>query len=90
MIEGNYLSLNKPPWKDAAALMDELWFVDVDFETAKNRVAARHVKAGISKNLAEAERRASETDLRNGKEIVDNRLDVDEVVVSREDKSWKA
>ena len=89
LFEGNYLSLNKGLWKEAAELMDQLWFVEVDFEVARRRLVDRHVKAGIVKDKGEAEKRADENDLVNGREIVDWRLDVDEVVFSREDEEWK-
>ncbi|KAJ5325973.1 uncharacterized protein N7506_009075 [Penicillium brevicompactum] len=88
-FEGNYLSLNKEPWKTAAGLMDELWFVDVDFEVARKRLVTRHVLAGIAKDEAEADKRATENDLVNGREIVDCRLPVQEVVSSIFDSSWE-
>ena len=44
VFEGNYLSLNKMPWSEAAGLMDELWFVEVDFEVAGKRLVERRVK----------------------------------------------
>jgi len=43
VFEGNYLSLDKQPWKEAAELMDELWFVEVDFEVAGKRLVGRYV-----------------------------------------------
>lgn len=43
VFEGNYLALDRQPWKDAASLMDELWFVEVDFEVAGKRLVARSV-----------------------------------------------
>ena len=89
IFEGNYLSLSKGLWKEAAGLMDELWFVEVDFEVAKRRLVDRHIKAGIASDKGEAEMRADENDLVNGKEIVEGRLDVDEVIVSKEDAAWK-
>ena len=89
VFEGNYLSLGQGDWAVAAKLMDELWFVEVDFAVARERLVARHVKAGIAKNEEEARKRADENDLVNGKEIVEQRLHVDEVVVSREDDEWK-
>lgn len=89
VFEGNYLSLNKDPWNKAAALMDELWFVEVDFETAKRRLVPRHVRAGIAPNEELAEKRVIENDLVNGKEIVDGRMEVHEVIVSRDDENWK-
>ncbi|KAF2799081.1 P-loop containing nucleoside triphosphate hydrolase protein [Melanomma pulvis-pyrius CBS 109.77] len=89
IFEGNYLSLDKSPWKDAAELMDELWFVDVDFEVARRRLVYRHVKAGIASDAEEAGKRADENDLVNGREIVEGRLEVHEVVTSKDDEGWK-
>ncbi|KAK3328341.1 P-loop containing nucleoside triphosphate hydrolase protein [Cercophora scortea] len=88
VFEGNYVVLDKEPWRSAAALMDERWFVDVDFSVARKRLARRHVAAGIAATLEEADRRAVENDLPNGEEVVRLRLDVDEVVSSREDGTW--
>jgi len=88
IFEGNYLSLNKTPWKEAAELMDELWFVEVDFDVARKRLVPRHVKAGISKTEEEARRRVDENDLVNGEEIVRDRMKVDEVVSSKDDAAW--
>ena len=90
VLEGNYLSLNQGLWKEAAELMDELWFVNVDFETARRRLMVRHVAAGIVKNEEEAGNRADEIDLVNGRQIVDQRLDVQEVIISKEDEAWRS
>ena len=89
IFEGNYLSLNKSPWKEAAELMDELWFVDVEFEVARKRLVYRHVQAGIAANEEEAGKRADENDLVNGREIVEGRVEVHETIQSREDDGWK-
>ena len=89
ILEGNYLSLNQGLWKGAADLMDELWFVNVDFETARRRLVVRHVAAGIVENEEEAGKRADEIDLVNGRQIVDQRLDVQEVIISKEDEAWR-
>ncbi|KAL7796024.1 P-loop containing nucleoside triphosphate hydrolase protein [Trichoderma ceciliae] len=88
VLEGNYLVLDKDVWRDAAALFDELWFVEADFEVARKRLRERHVRAGIVKTIEEGDRRATENDLVNGKEIVDYRLQVHELVQSRQDGSW--
>jgi pantothenate kinase len=48
IFEGLYLSLDRSPWKEAAELMDELWFVEVDRDTARARLVERHVRTGIS------------------------------------------
>ena len=90
IFEGNYLSLGKGRWKEAAELMDELWFVEVEFAVARKRLVKRHCKAGIAATEEEAGRRADENDLVNGREILDGRLEVHEIVVSREDDGWRA
>lgn len=89
LFEGNYLSLDKEPWKEASGLMDELWFVDVDFEVARKRLIRRHIKAGIARNEEEGDKRAQENDLVNGQEIVDFRLPVQEIISSVYDSSWE-
>lgn len=88
LFEGNYLSLDKEPWRETAALMDELWFVDVDFEVAGRRLVPRHVKAGIAADEESAWKRVRENDLVNGKEIVEGRLEASEVVRSEEDEDF--
>jgi len=91
IFEGNYLSLGTgaPEWKEAAELMDELWFVEVEEDVARERLVKRHIEAGIAKDEEEARKRADENDLVNGREIVQNRLSVHEVIKSKHDGSWK-
>lgn len=89
VFEGNYLSLDKEPWRSVAKLMDDLWFVEVEFDTALKRLIPRHVKAGIAADEVQAERRVRENDLVNGMEIVENRVEVHEVIVSKNDEGWK-
>lgn len=91
VFEGLYLSLDKEPWREAAGLMDELWFVDVEKEVAARRLIPRHVKAGIARDEVEAAERAWGSDLVNGDQIIGERLKegITEVIVSREDDEWK-
>lgn len=88
VLEGNYVALNREPWKDAAALLDEVWFVEVKEDVARRRLVDRHVAAGIAGSAEEARRRVDENDLVNGQEIVENMVKVDEVVHSIEDDAW--
>ncbi|KAK8099718.1 uncharacterized protein PG998_012959 [Apiospora kogelbergensis] len=90
VLEGNYLALDRDPWRAAARLVDQRWFVDVDFAVARARLVRRHVAAGIARDADEAGRRADENDLVNGEQIVRERVGtVDEIVVSREDEGWE-
>ncbi|KAF2461441.1 P-loop containing nucleoside triphosphate hydrolase protein [Lineolata rhizophorae] len=88
ILEGNYLSLGSEPWRSAGELMDELWFVDVDEETATRRLVHRHVKAGIAQDEGDARKRVEGNDLVNGREIIKERVQVHEVIQSKEDESW--
>ncbi|CAK7201670.1 hypothetical protein SEUCBS139899_004379 [Sporothrix eucalyptigena] len=91
VFEGNYVCLNKSPWVRASkpGVMDERWFVDVDFAVARKRLIKRHVAAGIAEDEEAAAKRADENDLVNGREIVENKVSsIDETIVSREDASW--
>ncbi|KAG6108960.1 hypothetical protein E4U13_006180 [Claviceps humidiphila] len=87
-IEGSYLALDKEVWRDGAALLDELWFVEVDFEVARCRLRERHLQAGIVSSLSEGDKRALENDLVNGDEILQYRLPVDEVIQSMDEGPW--
>lgn len=88
VVEGLYLALDKDEWGVAARLFDEIWFVEVDKEVARQRLAERHVRAGIVKTLEEGDRQARENDLVNGEEILAHRFRVDETVQSLEDGTW--
>ncbi|KAI0179525.1 phosphoribulokinase/uridine kinase [Hypoxylon sp. FL1284] len=88
VLEGNYVCLDRAPWREAAGLVDERWFVRVAEDVARERLVRRHVAAGIAKDEDEARRRADENDLENGRQIVRERVEVDEEVESREDTTW--
>ena len=83
LVDGNYVALDEPVWRDARALFDEVWFVEVDLGVARARLAARHVRAGIAADLEAGDRRAVENDIPNGREIIEKLLPVEEVIRSR-------
>jgi len=87
------LLLNKHPWSTASSYMTHRWFISVPPAVARERLARRHLAAGIASTLEEAERRADENDIPNGNEVIRLLLpkdQVDEMIVSLEDKSWAA
>lgn len=89
VCEGNYLSLGTgaAEWKRAAELMDELWFVEVDETVARQRLIVRHMISGKPEQVAIA--RADQNDLPNGRNIVEGRLPVHEVIRSVDDRDWQ-
>lgn len=90
IFEGLYLVLDRESWRDAAELMDELWFVEVAMDVAVARLVKRHVASGISPDVEHARNRIMESDMRNGREVLEYRLPVQEIVKSVEDSAWKS
>ncbi len=52
VTEGNYLLLDVPHWREAAALLDEVWYLDVDDGLRRERLLRRHVAYGRSPEAA--------------------------------------
>ena len=80
VIEGNYTLLNQKPWNEIANLCEEKWFVDANREVVKQRLAQRHLLAGIETDALAAEQRAEENDLPNGDFIRDMLIAPDVVI----------
>jgi pantothenate kinase len=91
VFEGNYLSLSAPPeWAPVASAFDERWFVEVEEEVARRRLAKRHVAAGICGSLEEGLLRAEGNDIPNGRFLCENRVAVDRVLRSVDDAEFAA
>ena len=54
IVEGNYLLLGDDQWAPVAAMLDEVWFVDVDDDLRRSRLVARHQAFGRSIEAARA------------------------------------
>lgn len=52
IAEGNYLALDQGGWSQVAALLDEIWYVEVAPELRLQRLVARHVQFGRSQQAA--------------------------------------
>lgn len=63
VIEGLYTFLGTPPWRTAAEMLDERWWLEIGEEEAEARLVARHVKSGVAKDLEEAIWRSRENDV---------------------------
>jgi pantothenate kinase len=71
ITEGNYLLLQDGAWAEAAPLLDEVWFVDVDDALRRERLAQRHEQFGRSR--AEALAWVEQTDEPNARRIAATR-----------------
>ncbi|MEC8918786.1 MAG: nucleoside/nucleotide kinase family protein [Pseudomonadota bacterium] len=52
ITEGNYLLLEEEPWPRVRAMLDEVWFLDVDRELREERLVARHMQFGRTERQA--------------------------------------
>jgi pantothenate kinase len=52
IAEGNYLLLDSGPWAGIAALLDDVWYVDIDDSLRTNRLTQRHEQFGRSRQAA--------------------------------------
>ena len=66
LLEGNYLLLKDDPWCKIADLVDEAWLVTCDERVAKERLARRHLAAGIVDTLQQGFERVDSNDGPNG------------------------
>lgn len=63
LIEGLYSFLSIDPWRQAGEMLDERWFIEIDFEEATRRLVKRHVLTGVAKDLEEAVWRSETNDM---------------------------
>jgi pantothenate kinase len=63
IAEGNYLLLEQPPWCEARALLDQVWYVDAPVDVLRRRLIARQLAGGRSEG--EAVRHVDDSDLAN-------------------------
>ena len=54
VTEGNYLLLEDPAWRAAAAHLDATWYVDLEDEERRRRLRARHEAHGMDPQAAAA------------------------------------
>ncbi|KAL4935882.1 hypothetical protein BDV06DRAFT_206052 [Aspergillus oleicola] len=85
ILEGNYLAYNLPPWSKIGQYVDESWFVEVDGDVARRRLAQRHLDSGIERTMEAALKRVESNDMRNGEDIRRHLVEPQVVVWSVDD-----
>ncbi|CAO2655199.1 Nn.00g102630.m01.CDS01 [Neocucurbitaria sp. VM-36] len=80
IIEGNYTLLKQSPWNHISDACSEKWFVDAPANIVKDRLAQRHLAAGIETSSLAAAQRAEENDIPNG-ELIRSLLIKPDVVI---------
>ncbi len=56
VVEGNYVLLDREPWREAAALFDLRWFIHVDFAVARRHIGAEGRCGRVTDVSADGER----------------------------------
>ncbi|EGV60270.1 hypothetical protein CANTEDRAFT_111960 [Yamadazyma tenuis ATCC 10573] len=72
ILEGNYVNIAHGDWKFIGEVATERWMVTADPSLVRDRVIARHLKAGISKTYKDACHRVDTNDLVNAYFILQN------------------
>ncbi|KAN0101250.1 P-loop containing nucleoside triphosphate hydrolase protein [Tylopilus felleus] len=88
VIEGLYAMLDIDPWRQAAAQMDERWWIQIDPARAKTRLVKRHVQTGVAKDMVEAVWRAENNDEDNGRFIARNLFNMTYTIQSIDDPAY--
>jgi pantothenate kinase len=78
VVEGNYLLLDRPGWRDVRALLDEAWYVDAPFEVLRERLLTRALAGGRTKRGAIAH--VDGSDLPNAELVATSRAGADRVL----------
>jgi pantothenate kinase len=78
VVEGNYLLLDRPGWRDLRGLLDEIWYVDASREVLRARLLARARAGGRTEQ--EAIRHVEESDLPNAELVAATKLNADRLL----------
>jgi len=60
IVEGNYLLVDAPDWREIRPLLDECWYIEPDDGVRLDRLIARHVAFGRTPEQAGAHARGSD------------------------------
>lgn len=75
VVEGNYLLLNKPIWRDLAPLFDVSVFLQIPLPTLEQRLLQRWLTLGFSR--AKAEQKVYGNDLKNAALVLRHSMEPD-------------
>ncbi len=78
VVEGNYILLKKEPWSNCRKYFDEVWFLDVTFDTILPRLLDRHIQGGRTPEGAQA--KVDSTDLPNARLVEETKIYADKLV----------
>ena len=75
VVEGNYLLLDEPGWRDLAGFWDQAVFLDVPIDELERRLIERWLSYGLTQEEARA--RAMSNDIPNARRVVEHCVPAD-------------
>lgn len=78
ITEGNYLAANNGGWENVREMLDILWYLDTDVSLLRDRLIARQMAGGRSKELAA--RWFNEVDLPNANMVQKTKSEADALI----------
>ncbi|MGI5220578.1 nucleoside/nucleotide kinase family protein [Nocardia sp. CA-290969] len=84
VVEGNYLLLDAPGWREVRSLLDECWYLDAATELIERRLYERHLAGGKPPAVARA--KVTGTDLPNAALVAATVGRADLVLTARGDR----
>ena len=81
VVEGNYLLLDEPGWRNVRSYLDECWYLDAGTETIEQRLYERHLAGGKAPEIARA--RIAHNDGPNAALVAGTRARADLVLTPR-------
>jgi pantothenate kinase len=78
IVEGNYLLLDRPRWRDVRALLDEVWYVNAPRSVLRQRLLERALEGGRTE--AEALHHVESSDLPNADLVAASKAAADRVI----------
>jgi pantothenate kinase len=78
VVEGNYLLLDRPGWREVHPLLDEVWYVDAPRDALRQRLLERALAGGRTE--AEAARKVDGSDLPNADLVAASKAAADRCV----------
>lgn len=78
VVEGNYLLLDEPGWRDVRPYLDECWYLDAGAEAIERRLYERHLAGGKAPEIARA--RIARNDVPNAVLVAGTRARADLVL----------
>lgn len=83
IVEGNYLLLDRPAWREIRRYLDAVWYLDATDSLIERRLLRRHLGGG--KTVEQARAMVRDSDLPNAHLIADTRTRADLVLRTGDD-----